>query len=222
MNIIVLATGNQGKVKEFQKILEDFPFEIKCLSDFGPLPPVEEDGETFDDNAYKKAVFTAKVLGLPAIADDSGLEVEALGGKPGVHSARYAGANASDDENIQKLLAELDGVEDRRAHFSCVISIAVPSGPALTYVGKCEGEITTKVSGDGGFGYDPVFFYPPLGKTFAEIPLEEKNKVSHRGLALAEVAAEAGKIATWLDHRITEMKPSKPDHEEFEDNDWSK
>lgn len=220
-NIIVLATGNQGKVKEFQKILKDFPFEIKCLSDFGPLPEVEEDGETFDDNAYKKAVFTAKVLGLPAIADDSGLEVKALDGKPGVYSARFAGPDASDADNIRKLLTDMEGKEDRRAAFACVISIAVPSGPALTYEGRCEGEITTEVSGEGGFGYDPVFYYPPLGKTFAEIPIEEKNKVSHRGKALAQVAAEADKIATWLNHRIMEMKPPKPDHEEFEDNDWS-
>ncbi len=220
-NIIVLATRNQGKVKEFQKILRDFPFEIKCLSDFGPIPEVEEDGETFDDNAYKKAVFTAKVLGLPAIADDSGLEVEALAGKPGVHSARFAGPDASDADNIGKLLAEMKNKEDRRAAFACVISIAVPSGPALTYEGRCEGEISTEISGDGGFGYDPVFYYPPLGKTFAEVPMAAKNKVSHRGKALAQVAAEADKIATWLNHRLLEMKPPKPDHEEFADNDWS-
>lgn len=220
-NILVLATGNQGKVKEFQEILKDFPFEIRSLRDFGPLPSAEEDGETFDDNAYKKALFTAKLLGLPAIADDSGLEVEALGGRPGVRSARYAGPDASDAENVSKLLKEMEGITNRRAAFSCVISIAVPSGPALTYEGRCEGEITTESAGDGGFGYDPVFFYPPLGQTFAEIPSKEKNKISHRGKALAEVAVEADKIAIWLKHRLMEVKPPKPDHAEFEDNDWS-
>ena len=124
--MIVLATRNQGKLREFREILKDFPFDIKSLNDFGPLPEVEEDGDTFDDNAYKKAVFIAKALGLPAIADDSGLVVEALAGAPGVHSARYAGPQATDEENINKLLQEMAGQRDRRAAFHCVISIAVP------------------------------------------------------------------------------------------------
>ncbi|OIP45449.1 MAG: Non-canonical purine NTP pyrophosphatase [Deltaproteobacteria bacterium CG_4_10_14_3_um_filter_60_8] len=219
--MIVLATRNQGKLREFREILKDFPFDIKSLNDFGPLPEVEEDGDTFDDNAYKKAVFIAKALGLPAIADDSGLVVEALAGAPGVHSARYAGPQATDEENINKLLQEMAGQRDRRAAFHCVISIAVPSGPALTYEGRCEGEILHAPQGSGGFGYDPVFFYPPLGQSFAEIPAAEKNRISHRGHALAEVAAEATKIATWLKHRLMEAKPPKPDHSEFEDNDWA-
>ena len=218
---LVLATNNRGKVREFTELLRDYPVEILCLADFGPLPPVVEDGATFDDNAYKKASHTAKVLGLPAIADDSGLVVKALKGRPGVHSARYAGDNASDAQNIAKLLAEMEGVTDRRAAFECVISIAVPSGPALTYEGRCEGEITLEPRGEGGFGYDPVFFYPPLGKTFAELTLAEKNRVSHRGRALAEIQAEFDKIATWLEHRMLEIKPPKPDHRQFEHNDWS-
>lgn len=220
-NIIVLATRNKGKVKEMQELLKDFPVEVRSLNDFGPIPEAVEDGETFDENAYKKAHFTAKVLGLPAISDDSGLVVEALDGAPGVRSARYAGDNASDAENISKLLKEMEGTTNRKAAFECVISLAVPSGPALTYEGRCEGEITTAPQGEGGFGYDPVFFYPPYGKTFAESSMEEKNKVSHRGKALAEVVKEFEKILAWLDHRLTEEKPPKPDHEQFEHNDWS-
>jgi XTP/dITP diphosphohydrolase len=221
VKIIVLATRNKGKVREFRELLKDFPVEIKSLSDFGPIPEVEEDGKTFDDNAYKKALFTAKVLGLPAIADDSGLVVEALGGAPGVISARYAGENATDRDNIDKLLSEMDGKENRRAAFECVISIAVPSGPALTYEGRCEGEITREPRGISGFGYDPVFFYPEYNKTFAEISSEEKNSVSHRGKALGEVVAEFDKILKWLDARLMEVKPPKPDHSRFEHNDWS-
>ena len=218
---IVLATRNQGKAMEFQEMLKDYPVDIRCLADFGPIPEVEEDGETFDDNAYKKALFTAKVLGLPAIADDSGLVVEALNGAPGVHSARYAGPGASDRENTQKLLTALQGVKTRNAAFHCVVSIAVPSGPALTYEGSCPGVITEEAAGEGGFGYDPVFFCPKLGKTFAQASMAEKNLVSHRGKALAEVCAEFDKIMVWLNARLKEAKPEKPDPRQFEHNDWS-
>ena len=219
--VVVLATRNKGKVKEFREMLRDYPVELSSLNDFGPIPEVEEDGETFDDNAYKKALFTAKVLGLPAIADDSGLVVEALDGAPGVHSARYAGESATDQDNIQKLLAEMQGKDQRRAAFECVISLTVPSGPALTYEGRCEGEITEEVQGEGGFGYDPVFYCPSLGKTFAQCSMEEKNRVSHRGQALTEFVAEFSKVLKWLDQRLKEMKPPKPDHSQFEHNDWS-
>ncbi|MDX1776145.1 MAG: XTP/dITP diphosphatase [Desulfobulbales bacterium] len=221
LQTIVLATKNVGKLKEFQELLQDFPVEIKNLNDFGPIPEVEEDGATFDDNAYKKASFTAKVLGLPAIADDSGLVVEALGGAPGVRSARYAGDAATDKENIAKLLREMAGKQERGAAFECVISIAVPSGPALTYEGRCEGEITTAPQGGSGFGYDPVFYFPKYGKTFAEISSAEKNRVSHRGKAMAQVIAEFDKILAWLEARLAEVKPPKPDHTEFAHNDWS-
>jgi XTP/dITP diphosphohydrolase len=221
LQTIVLATRNAGKTKELQQLLHDFPVEIRSLADFGPIPEVEEDGATFDDNAYKKASFTAKVLGLPAIADDSGLVVEALGGAPGVRSARYAGESATDQDNMKKLLAEMQGKSNRKAAFECVISIAVPTGPALSYEGRCEGEITTEPRGTSGFGYDPVFYFAEYGKTFAELTSAEKNRVSHRGKALAEVAAEFDKILLWLQARLAEAKPPKPDHKEFEHNDWS-
>lgn len=219
--IIVLATRNEGKVRELREMLKDFPVDWRSLNDFGPIPEPVEDGTTFDDNAYKKAHFTAKILGLPAMADDSGLVVEALDGAPGVYSARYAGEKAGDAANIDKLLAAMAGKTDRRAAFECVISIAVPSGPALTYEGRCEGEITLEPRGDGGFGYDPVFYSPELGKTFAESGMAEKNRISHRGRALAQMALEFEKILKWLDQRLKEVKPPKPDHKQFEHNDWS-
>ena len=218
---LVLATSNKNKIREFKEILKDFPIEIKSLADFGPIPEVVEDGETFDDNAYKKALHTAKVLGLPAIADDSGLEVEALNGAPGVYSARYSGAGATDESNCEKLLKELEGKSNRKANFTCVISIATPGGPALTYEGKCFGTILEEKRGENGFGYDPLFYYEELGKTFAELDSEEKNNVSHRGKVLAEIKEEAPMILKWLTQRILEEKPPKPDHGLFMDNDWT-
>jgi XTP/dITP diphosphohydrolase len=202
--VIVLATRNPGKIREFQALLDGFGVELRSLNDFGPIPEVVEDGDTFDENAYKKASFTAKVLGLPALADDSGLVVPALGGAPGVHSARYAGPGASDEDNVRRLLEELSGSADRRAEFVCNISIAVPRGPALTYEARCEGEITSQPEGENGFGYDPVFFYPPLGMTFAQLPPEEKNRVSHRGKAMAELRSEFDKVLIWLEQRLRE------------------
>jgi XTP/dITP diphosphohydrolase len=222
VTLLVLATTNKNKLKEFQEILKDFPITLRSLSDFGPLPEAIEDGETFDDNAYKKALHTARILGLPAIADDSGLVVEALDGAPGVYSARYAGDQATDRENVDKLLRDMHGVKNRNAVFQCVLSIAVPSGPALTYEGSCKGILLEEQKGESGFGYDPIFYFEELGKTFAECTMEEKNKVSHRGKALAELQAEIPQILKWLDQRLLEEKPPKPDHSEFEHNDWSK
>lgn len=196
---IVLATRNKGKTEEIRELLKQFPVDLKNLDDFGPIPNVVEDGTTFDENAYKKASFTARVLGIPAIADDSGLVVEALDGEPGVYSARYAGEDASDEDNVKKLLSEMEGQTDRRAAFECVISLAVPKGAALTYEGRCEGLITETPSGENGFGYDPVFFHPESGKTFAEISLNEKGGVSHRGKALSEMAREFDKVLIWIE-----------------------
>lgn len=196
---IVLATHNAGKVREIRRLMKGFPVDIKYLGEFGPIPPVVEDGDTFDANAYKKASQVARVLGLPALADDSGLMVSALGGAPGVYSARYGGEGLSDADRCRKLLAEMEGVEDRRAAFVCVISIAVPTGPALTYEARCEGVLTTAPRGDNGFGYDPVFLHPAFERTFAELSADEKGQVSHRGKALQEVRAEMDKILKWLD-----------------------
>ena len=197
--IIVLATTNQGKTREIHELLKGFPIEIKNLNDFGPIPEVIEDGTTFDDNAYKKASFTARVLGYPAMADDSGLCVEALDGAPGVWSARYAGENATDADNVKKMLDDLKDKDNRNAAFKCVISIAVPTGAALTYEGECQGVITKKPVGDNGFGYDPLFFYPEFNKTFAQLSIQEKGRVSHRGKALKEIADEMDKIIEWID-----------------------
>jgi XTP/dITP diphosphohydrolase len=200
--LLVLATRNAGKTREIGDLLIDFPVEIKNLDDLGPIPGIEEDGATFDENAYKKASFTAKVLGLPALADDSGLEVEALDGAPGVRSARYAGPGATDAENNAKLLAEMEGKANRAAAFLCVISIAVPSGVALTYEARCEGLIAETPAGHKGFGYDPVFYYPPLCRTFAQLSPEEKNRVSHRGKALIELKGEFEKVLIWIRQRL--------------------
>lgn len=195
---IVIATRNKGKTAEIREMLKDFSVNIKNLDDFGPIPEIEEDGDTFDENAYKKASVTAKILGIPALADDSGLLVESLGGAPGVYSARYAGEKATDKQRGEKLLEEMKGKTNRKAAFECVISIAVPSGPALTYEARCEGLITEEPVGQNGFGYDPVFFFPPLKKTFAELTRTEKSRVSHRGKALSELKEEFDKVFTWI------------------------
>jgi XTP/dITP diphosphohydrolase len=221
LSMLVIATRNKNKLREFKEILKDLQIEVRSLDDFGPIPEAIEDGLSFDDNAYKKAIHTAKVLGLPAIADDSGLVVEALGGEPGVYSARYAGENATDAENVDKLLKNLQGKQNRKASFQCVLSIAVPSGPALTYEGSCEGTIIDQKRGENGFGYDPVFYYEEFDKTFAELSSEQKNSVSHRGKALSQVKSEVLQIKKWLEQRLAEEKPPKPDHSEFENNDWS-
>jgi XTP/dITP diphosphohydrolase len=196
--ILVIATRNQGKTQEIKDLLKDFPVDVKNLDGFGPIPHIEEDGDTFDENAYKKASFAARILGLPALADDSGLVVEALDGAPGIHSARYAGKNATDEQRYLKLLDEMKGKTNRRAAFECVISVAVPTGAALTYEARCEGFIAEEPAGSNGFGYDPVFFYPPFHKTFAQITREEKNRISHRGKAFADLKSEFAKVLVWI------------------------
>ncbi len=195
---LVIATRNTGKTAEIRDRLKEFPVDIKNLDDFGPIPEVNEDGETFDENAYKKASFAARILALPALADDSGLVVEALGGAPGIYSARYGGKDASDEERCAKLLKEMEGETNRKAVFECVISIAAPTGEALTYEARCEGLITERPAGKNGFGYDPVFYYPPLKKTFAELSRADKNHISHRGRALQQLRNEFDKVLIWI------------------------
>jgi XTP/dITP diphosphohydrolase len=204
--VIVIATTNKGKTREIRELLSDVPVEIKNLDDFGPIPEVIEDGDTFDDNAYKKASFTAKILGYPAMADDSGLCVEALDGAPGVYSARYAGENATDEDNVEKILNALKKEENRNAAFKCVISIAVPTGAALTYEGECKGVLTKEPAGENGFGYDPLFFYPDLNKTFAQLTIAEKGKISHRGKALQQVSKEMDKIVEWIEINMPQFE----------------
>lgn len=200
--ILVLASRNKGKTAEIKELLKNHPIQIRNLDDFGPIPPIVEDGDTFEANAYKKASLTARYLGFPAMADDSGLCVDALQGAPGVYSARYGGEDATDEQRCLKLLEELGDTQDRKARFECVISLAVPTGPALTYEASCEGLIAREPVGVNGFGYDPIFFHTDLGKTFAELTSEEKNLVSHRGKALRELSAEFDKVLKWIAHHM--------------------
>ncbi|MDD3653660.1 MAG: XTP/dITP diphosphatase, partial [Desulfotomaculaceae bacterium] len=175
---LVLATNNQGKVREMSKILAAYGIEVLSLRDFPLIGDIEEDGDTFKSNAIKKATVTAELSGLTALADDSGLEVDYLNGAPGVFSARFAGEEKSDQANNKKLLNLLAGVppEKRTARFQCVIAIARPGGPVYTVQGTCEGMIAGEPRGEGGFGYDPLFYLPEYEKTFAEIDIELKNR----------------------------------------------
>jgi len=187
MNRILVATGNAGKVKELSALLQGSGIELLSMKDFSQLPVVVEDGETFAENALKKARSASKATGLPVIADDSGLVVDALDGKPGVYSARYAGEGCSDADNNVKLLRELAGIgmERRTAAFHCVIALCLPDGLCKTFSGELKGIITEIPAGGGGFGYDPLFLVPEYGMTLAELPLEVKNRISHRGRAFA-------------------------------------
>lgn len=188
---IVLATKNKDKIREIKKILSDLPVEIKTMADFEGIPDVEEDGATLEENAIKKATEFHKFTGLPAIADDTGLEVDALNGAPGVYSSRFAGEEASYEDNRKKLLRELENVPEakRGAQFRCVVAFADGSR-RMTTEGIVRGKILREERGDSGFGYDPVFWVPEFEKTFAEIDLEKKNAISHRGIAFRKMKTE--------------------------------
>ena len=186
----VLASQNQGKLTEMQKILQDLGVEIVLQSELGVSVDVEETGTTFAENARLKAVAVMQATGLPAIADDSGLCVDALNGGPGVYSARYGGGNLTDAEKVQLLLSNMRGASTRAAHFETAIVCAFPNGDELTAAGRCDGNIAYAPAGEGGFGYDPVFFYPGFGKTFGQSTREEKSSVSHRGKALRDFAVK--------------------------------
>lgn len=205
-NCLVLATRNPGKTVEIKTLLAEYPVIIKNLDDFGPIPEIEEDGTSFEENAYKKASLTARFLGHAALADDSGLVVRALDGRPGIHSARYGGEGLTDEDRCRRLLTEMTGQIDRQAAFHCVISLAVPTGPALTYEAQCPGLITETMTGSGGFGYDPVFYSPALKKTFAEMNTTQKNRISHRGLALQELGNEFENVLKWLEIHMPELE----------------
>jgi XTP/dITP diphosphohydrolase len=187
-----MATRNAGKVRELAEILKDMGVRLQSLTDFPELPEIPEEGETFADNAAAKAQEVARLTGLPALADDSGLEVTALGGRPGVHSARYARDRTApfsptDEDNWRKLLDEMREVPDgaRQARFVCEIALAWPDGRLIRARGECPGEIAREPRGASGFGYDPVFWLPEYGATVAEVGLAVKNRISHRAKALA-------------------------------------
>jgi len=185
----VLATRNPDKREELAALLGDLGIKIRTLADFPDAPEVVEDGDTCRANAVKKAVAIARHTGLPAVADDTGLEVEALGGRPGVHAARYAGERATYEDNWRKLIRELDGVpqQRRRARFITVAAVAMPSGKVEVAEGMLEGVIAEAPAGTLGFGYDPIFVVPQLGKTLAQLAPGEKNRISHRARAFSKV-----------------------------------
>jgi XTP/dITP diphosphohydrolase len=189
MKELLVATGNQGKFLEIKELLRDTVANLFSLEDFPEIPPVEEDGATFAENAVKKAQIAAQATGKPVIADDSGLEVVSLGGRPGVYSARFAGEGAGDSENNAKLLRELADLPNGEgtAAFQCVVALCFPDGSCRTFSGELKGVILKEPRGTGGFGYDPLFMVPEYGRTLAELPLEVKNAISHRGKALAEL-----------------------------------
>ncbi|EOC1333818.1 XTP/dITP diphosphatase [Cronobacter turicensis] len=187
MQKVVLATGNAGKVRELASLLQEFGLDVVAQTELG-VESAEETGLTFIENAILKARHAAQVTGFAAIADDSGLSVDALGGAPGIYSARYAGSDASDQENLEKLLVALHDVPDeqRQAQFHCVLVYMrhAEDPTPLVFHGVWSGVITRAPAGQGGFGYDPIFFIPTLGKTAAELTREEKSAISHRGQAL--------------------------------------
>lgn len=185
---LVIATRNQGKLKEIRRLLAESGIEVRGLESFPELPEVEEGGATFAENARKKAETIARLTGRLTLADDSGLEVAALHGAPGVYSARYAGAGASDGDNNAKLLAALEGfpAEQRQGAFCCAMALAAPGQETRLFFGRVEGRILTEPRGAGGFGYDPLFLVREFAQTMAELSLETKNRISHRGQALRQ------------------------------------
>ena len=183
MAYIVAATGNQHKLAEYAQLLDGQNIELKSLNDYPGYPEPEENGSSFEENARIKALAACKYCDVPAFADDSGLEVEALDGRPGIHSSRYA---ATDAERIAKLLKEMEGKENRRARFVCVIAIAANGEIIETFEGEVTGTILESPRGENGFGYDPIFQPDGFDRSFAELTQEEKNRISHRANAYAK------------------------------------
>lgn len=199
---VVLATTNPNKVREIRALLDGVAIDVVGLDQFGAIEPPEETGTTFEDNAALKARYYAAATGLPAIAEDSGLEVDALGGRPGVESARFGGAESSYADKFALLYAMLDGAggRDSTARFVCAVALADRDEIRFAARGTVEGRISPDVRGTHGFGYDPIFFYPPEGRTLAEVSDDTKRAVSHRGAAFRALRA-------WLDGRSTETPP---------------
>jgi len=192
MHKLLLATNNKGKVREYRELLRDIPFQLVTPAQEGIVLEVEESGSTYEENARLKAVAFSRAGGILTLADDSGLEVDALNGEPGIRSSRYAGEGAADADRVKHLLTKLKDVpqEKRTARFRCVIAIARPDGSVIYCYGQCDGVITFEPKGDEGFGYDPIFYFPELKKTMAELPPSIKNNISHR----ARAAEEACKV----------------------------
>ncbi|MFA4920343.1 MAG: XTP/dITP diphosphatase [Thermodesulfovibrionales bacterium] len=198
---MVFASKNNGKTKEIRSMLEGLDFALFSLNDYNDIPEIIEDGKTFLENALKKARVVSELTGEVVLADDSGLEVDYLGGEPGIYSSRYSGENATDESNIQKLLESLKGVptEKRGASFRCVLVLYRPDGTFENFEGKFQGRIHDRPVGKRGFGYDPVFFLPERGITVAELPPEVKNTISHRAQAFNKLKKnlQSGRSAAW-------------------------
>lgn len=201
MKQVIIATQNLGKAKDFEALFRPFGYEVLTLRDIAEDIDVEETGTTFEENAILKAETVAKLLNKAVIADDSGLEIDALNGEPGVYSARYAGGEKSDSANIEKVLEKMAGIPEERRHarFRCVLAIAVPGKETKTFSGTCEGYIIEASRGANGFGYDPVFWVPAEGRTLAEMQPQEKAAISHRGNAMREMQQSLSKLLDGFD-----------------------
>ena len=204
MNEVLIATNNAGKVKDFTALLKPFGINVLSLNDIEGDIDVEETGNTFEANAILKAETVAALLGKVVIADDSGLEIDALQGAPGVYSARFAGSGKSDEDNIDKVLEKLVLVpeEERTARFRCVLAVAGPGMETETFSGSCEGLILSERKGENGFGYDPIFYVPVKNRAMAELSPEEKNEISHRGAALVKLQEKLPQLIKELSDRI--------------------
>jgi XTP/dITP diphosphohydrolase len=191
MQEIIIATKNRGKANEFSEMLEPYGYRVKTLLDIPNSIDVEETGSTFEENAILKAEAISMQYNIITIADDSGLIVDALDGRPGVYSARYAGEEKNDQANMDKVLTEMENIPDskRTARFYCALAIAIPGSKSITVFGTCEGKILRQPEGTNGFGYDPIFWVPAKGQTLAQLPADEKNEISHRGMALKKLSA---------------------------------
>ncbi|RWR11110.1 XTP/dITP diphosphatase [Siminovitchia fortis] len=197
MKSVIIATKNKGKAKEFERLFSKYGMEVKTLIDFPDVPDIEETGETFEENAIIKAEAIAKLANSIVVADDSGLAIDALGGRPGVYSARYAGAEKNDEDNIDKVLSEMEAVneEERTARFYCALAVAGPDFETITVNGTCEGMILNERRGSEGFGYDPIFYVPSEGKTMAEMSPKRKNELSHRAAAMKNLEPYIEKLS---------------------------
>lgn len=194
---IIIATKNQGKAKEFKELFQQYGYTVRTLIDFPEIKEIPETGKTFAENAFQKANTVAQQLQTIVLADDSGLKVDALDGKPGIYSARFAGEHGNDEKNNQKLVEELKGIPkgERNAHFHCSLVMVGPDRDPLTVEGEIYGRILDEGRGEEGFGYDPLFYIPELEKTMAELPAEQKNEISHRARAIKKLQEH---LAAWL------------------------